>query len=520
MKFIMSLVVVLPLVLNTFMFTDISLIALAQTESESAKSKDYTESQKKLIEYGLQPQESTVQPQESTVQPQESIEPTDTIRQIQKNLKDLGYYQSIVDGIVGPRTRQAIIDFQNDLDLPITGTIDSELTKYISRPTLILNTQDFAPFHYQISTFKNKIYGPVPDAIKSACLEAEINCLMKLYNWGEAQKLVQDNKAHGLFVIGWNADRAQWLHRSVPIIETEYGLFVRDDNPLDFKQIDSLDQYTIGVYGPSNTSRSVRTIESTLKSRGLNVNIKETKDDKPLFQELANSSGNYAVYSNRDVGKTIISGLGLDNIRYAGVHKKLLYYVGFSKELVDEQIVDRFNRAFMKLQDQGVIQEIYANSGLNKIEDTTARAEIEPPKDEVKPVSRYDVKTASDREIILDQMTCLVWQRSGSDQEINWNEAQSYISTINQENYAGYSDWRLPKLKELQSLLASDIQKDNRLYINAVFDAMQQTCWSDDGTDDDRQFIDFYEGTAASKNQLDTNFVRAVRGTNCQEPSQ
>jgi hypothetical protein len=73
-------------------------------------------------------------------------------------------------------------------------------------------------------------------------------------------------------------------------------------------------------------------------------------------------------------------------------------------------------------------------------------------------------------------------------------------------------------LTELQSLLASDIQKANRLYIDAAFDAMQQTCWSDAGTDNDRQFIDFYEGAAASKNQLDTNFVRAVRGTNCQEP--
>ncbi|MDH3599802.1 MAG: DUF1566 domain-containing protein [Candidatus Tectomicrobia bacterium] len=504
MKLIMRLAIVLSLVFNTFVFTTASSIALAQTESKLIKVKDYTETQKKLIEYGLQPQEET--------------EYANVIRQIQQNLKDLGYYQYVVDGIVGPRTRQGIMNFQNDLDLPITGTVDTESIKYIFRSTLILNTQDFAPFHYQISTFKNKIYGPVPESIKAVCLEAKINCLMRLYNWGEAQQLVKDNKAHGMFVIGWNADRAKWLNRSVPIIETEYGLFVRDDNPLDFKQIDSLDQYTIGVYGPSNTSRSVRKIENTLKSRGLNVNVKEIKDDKPLFKELSNSSGDYAVYSNRDVGKTIISGLGLDNIRYAGVHKKLLYYVGFSKALVDEKIVDQFNKAFIKLQDQGVIQEIYANSGLNKIEDTTVRAAIEPQKDEVKTVSRYDVKTADNKEIIIDKITCLAWQRSGSEQEINWDEAQSYINNINQENHAGYSDWRLPKLKELQSLLASDIQKGNRLYINAVFDAMQQTCWSDDGTDDDRQFIDFYEGTSASKNQLDTNFVRAVRGTNCQEP--
>jgi polar amino acid transport system substrate-binding protein len=506
MKFIMRLIIMSWIALNAFVLIAESPVALAQTESEPTQGRDYTESQKKLIEYGFQPQGT--------------IEYTDMIRQVQQTLKDLGYYQYLVDGIAGPRTRQAIINFQNDLNLPIAGIIDSEFIKYISRSTLILNTQDFAPFHYQISTFKNKIYGPVLEAIKAVCIEAEMNCLTKLYDWGEAQKLVKENTAHGMFVIGWNADRAQWLHRSVPIIETEYGLFVRDDNPLDFKQIDSLDQYTIGVYGPSNTSLSVRKIENTLRSRGLNVNVKEMKDDKPLFTELAHSSGHYAVYSNRDVGKTIISGLGLGNIRYAGVHKKLLYYVGFSKELVDETLVDRFNKAFIKLQDQGVIQEIYANSGLNKIEATAIKTTVETQKDEVKTVGRYDVKTADDKEIIVDKITCLVWQRSGSEQEINWDEAKNYISNVNQENYAGYSDWRLPKLKELQSLLASDIQKGNRLYIDAVFDALQQTCWSDNGTDNDRQFIDFYEGTAASKNQLDTNFVRAVRGINCQEPRQ
>src|SRR5687768_11450709 len=102
MKFFMNLAVILSLVLNIFIFTNISSSVLAQTVSEPTQSNDYTESQKKLIEYGLKPQETTGQPQETTEQ-------TDTIRQIQQNLKDLGYYQSIVDGIVGPRTIQAII---------------------------------------------------------------------------------------------------------------------------------------------------------------------------------------------------------------------------------------------------------------------------------------------------------------------------------------------------------------------------------------------------------------------------
>src|SRR5687767_1341122 len=108
MKFVISLVALLSLVSNIFTFTNKSFIALAQTVSEPTQSNDYTESQKKLIEYGLKPQETPAQPQETPAQPQETTEQTDTISQVQQNLKDLGYYQSIVDGIVGPRTIQAI----------------------------------------------------------------------------------------------------------------------------------------------------------------------------------------------------------------------------------------------------------------------------------------------------------------------------------------------------------------------------------------------------------------------------
>jgi peptidoglycan hydrolase-like protein with peptidoglycan-binding domain len=111
MKFSISLVAILSIAFNTLVFTATSSVTLAQSGSESTESKDYTESQKKLIEYGLRPQET--------------IDYTDTIRKTQQKLKDLGYYQYAVDGIVGPRTIQAIINFQIELDLYINGNIDS-----------------------------------------------------------------------------------------------------------------------------------------------------------------------------------------------------------------------------------------------------------------------------------------------------------------------------------------------------------------------------------------------------------
>jgi|GEM_PF-6420289 len=51
----------------------------------------------------------------------------DVLRQIQANLKLLGYYQGSIDGIYGPMTKKAIIDFQKAKGLKQTGQSSKEL---------------------------------------------------------------------------------------------------------------------------------------------------------------------------------------------------------------------------------------------------------------------------------------------------------------------------------------------------------------------------------------------------------
>jgi len=50
---------------------------------------------------------------------------------------------------------------------------------------------------------------------------------------------------------------------------------------------------------------------------------------------------------------------------------------------------------------------------------------------------------------ISDHSTGLMWQQSGPDQKMTWEEALEYCETLNME---GYNDWRLPNVKELQSI--------------------------------------------------------------------
>lgn len=215
---------------------------------------------------------------------------------------------------------------------------------------LIFNTQEFAPFNYGVNGVAS---GPVPDIVRKVCAEMKIECPMRVLPWRRAQQEVEEGKAHGMFSIGWNAERAKWLHFSPPILNTEYGFFVRTDNPLIFKQNSDVRGYTVGVFGPSNTSTALERIKAEIND----LTIDMTPEDEAGFKKL--SLGRVqAVFSNRDVGYDLIRKLSITNVRYTGRQQSLKYYIGFSQKHTDKALVDRFTATFRSLHGQGVIKDI------------------------------------------------------------------------------------------------------------------------------------------------------------------
>ena len=64
----------------------------------------------------------------------------------------------------------------------------------------------------------------------------------------------------------------------------------------------------------------------------------------------------------------------------------------------------------------------------------------------------HQLRSGGDR-LVLDPLTGLLWQGQGSEFPLDWRQAGEYVEQLNRQGYAGRSEWRLPTLPELLTIL-------------------------------------------------------------------
>jgi hypothetical protein len=112
---------------------------------------------------------------------------------------------------------------------------------------------------------------------------------------------------------------------------------------------------------------------------------------------------------------------------------------------------------------------------------------------------------------VTDRASRLMWQKGGSSRPMTWQDAKAYAEKINREGLGGYSDWRLPTVEELASLMESS-WKNSDLFIDPVFDKTQRYCWSMDTRDRDRAWkANYHMGFFLDFPMTAENSVRLVR---------
>ena len=126
---------------------------------------------------------------------------------------------------------------------------------------------------------------------------------------------------------------------------------------------------------------------------------------------------------------------------------------------------------------------------------------------------------------VTDRATGLMWQKDGSPKPLTLKRATYYISRLNDKRFMGYSDWRMPTVEELASLIRGNVGRG--LHINPLLTTKRKLCWSSDsGYVEDRYMKDvwivsFVEGKVVLQmlddnagsifSYADTYYVRGVR---------
>jgi hypothetical protein len=116
-----------------------------------------------------------------------------------------------------------------------------------------------------------------------------------------------------------------------------------------------------------------------------------------------------------------------------------------------------------------------------------------------------------DEQTVTDQKSGLLWQRQGCD-IANIQRVRKYVAELNQREFAGYKDWRLPTLDEALSLMAPDKNIEG-LHLHPCFSRQQPFIF----TADQRRpggywFVDYKQGAAFwASGTIPGGFGRACR---------
>lgn len=125
----------------------------------------------------------------------------------------------------------------------------------------------------------------------------------------------------------------------------------------------------------------------------------------------------------------------------------------------------------------------------------------------------HKLETQKDGKVVYDHASGLTWQQTGSRNDMDYQDAKIYVSTLNKDRFAGYDDWRLPTLEEAISLV-EPTKKGGNSHTNPLFDPRQTRIWTSDCRKEGTAWVVWFDSGFCDYAYTDSNvkhYVRAVR---------
>lgn len=95
----------------------------------------------------------------------------------------------------------------------------------------------------------------------------------------------------------------------------------------------------------------------------------------------------------------------------------------------------------------------------------------------------YRINSLKNEDFVIDYISGLMWQKGGSSAQLGIKGAEKRIDMLNEQQYGGFKDWKLPTLEEAMSLMSP--KKYNILFIDRIFSTDKDVIFTSDISKDD-----------------------------------
>jgi len=128
-----------------------------------------------------------------------------------------------------------------------------------------------------------------------------------------------------------------------------------------------------------------------------------------------------------------------------------------------------------------------------------------------KPINPNSMNFIKKGDVVIDKDRKLMWQddKAVINNKMNWQQARKYCKNL---NLAGFSDWRLPTIQELNTII--DLDRYNPAIAKEFKNVKSERYWTNTSyayNSDAAWRLNFKDGLDNGYNKYNSDYVRCVR---------